>query len=51
MIHFALLFSRQGKVRLSKYYKPYSQKERAKLVKEVKMTASRTLKFHAWDLH
>ena len=35
MIHFALLFSRQGKVRLSKYYKPYSQKERAKLVKEV----------------
>ena len=35
MIHFALLFSRQGKVRLSKYYKPYSQKERAKMVKEV----------------
>ena len=35
MIHFALLFSRQGKVRLSKYYKPYSQKERGKLVKEV----------------
>ena len=35
MIHFALLFSRQGKVRLSKYYVPYSQKERAKLVKEV----------------
>ena len=35
MIHFALLFSRQGNVRLSKYYKPYSQKERAKLVKEV----------------
>jgi AP-1 complex subunit sigma 1/2 len=34
MIHFALLFSRQGKVRLSKYYKPYSQRERAKLVKE-----------------
>ena len=35
MIHFALLFSRQGKVRLSKYYKPYSQKERGKMVKEV----------------
>ena len=35
MIHFALLFSRQGKVRLSKYYKPYSQKERGKRVKEV----------------
>ena len=35
MIHFALLFSRQGKVRLSKYYVPYSQKQRAKLVKEV----------------
>ena len=35
MIHFALLFSRQGKVRLSKYYVPYSQKERGKLVKEV----------------
>ena len=39
MIHFALLFSRQGKVRLSKYYKPYSQKERAKLVKEQEKAA------------
>ena len=29
-IHFFLLFSRQGKVRLSKYYSTFSQKERAK---------------------
>eukprot|EP00217_Crustomastix_stigmatica_P006601 CAMPEP_0183793816 /NCGR_PEP_ID=MMETSP0803_2-20130417/3458_1 /TAXON_ID=195967 /ORGANISM="Crustomastix stigmata, Strain CCMP3273" /LENGTH=156 /DNA_ID=CAMNT_0026038203 /DNA_START=233 /DNA_END=703 /DNA_ORIENTATION=+ len=35
MIHFVLLFSRQGKVRLSKYYSPYSQKERTKVHKEV----------------
>mmetsp|Transcript_25500 Transcript_25500/g.83964 ORF Transcript_25500/g.83964 Transcript_25500/m.83964 type:complete len:158 (+) Transcript_25500:146-619(+) len=35
MIHFVLLFSRQGKVRLSKYYSPYSQKERTKVQKEV----------------
>jgi hypothetical protein len=29
-IHFFLLFSRQGKVRLSKYYSTFTQKERAK---------------------
>ncbi|KAH7529248.1 hypothetical protein FEM48_Zijuj05G0164400 [Ziziphus jujuba var. spinosa] len=30
MIHFVLLISRQGKVRLTKWYSPYSQKERTK---------------------
>ena len=29
-IHFLLLFSRQGKVRLSKYYSPFTQKDRNK---------------------
>ena len=29
-IHFLLLFSRQGKVRLSKYYSTFNQKERNK---------------------
>ncbi|GFZ09638.1 associated protein 19 [Actinidia rufa] len=29
-IHFVLLISRQGKVRLTKWYSPYSQKERTK---------------------
>ncbi|KHN38436.1 AP-1 complex subunit sigma-1 [Glycine soja] len=31
MIHFVLLISRQGKVRLAKWYSPYSQKERSKV--------------------
>jgi len=35
MIHFLLLFSRQGKVRLSKWYSTYTQKERAKIIKEI----------------
>ncbi|KAI9105075.1 hypothetical protein K1719_022791 [Acacia pycnantha] len=30
MIHFVLLISRQGKVRLTKWYSPYTQKERTK---------------------
>lgn len=30
-IHFVLLISRQGKVRLTKWYSPYSQKERTKV--------------------
>ncbi|KOM46711.1 hypothetical protein LR48_Vigan07g041500, partial [Vigna angularis] len=30
-IHFVLLISRQGKVRLTKWYSPYSQKERSKV--------------------
>jgi len=29
-IHFLILFRRQGKVRLTKWYSPYSQKERTK---------------------
>ncbi|KAJ7968296.1 AP complex subunit sigma [Quillaja saponaria] len=31
MIHFVLLISRQGKVRLTKWYSPYTQKERSKI--------------------
>eukprot|EP00878_Enallax_costatus_P004618 GHUV01004863.1.p1 GENE.GHUV01004863.1~~GHUV01004863.1.p1 ORF type:complete len:156 (+),score=35.04 GHUV01004863.1:236-703(+) len=34
MIHFFILMSRQGKVRLAKWYSTYSQKERARVVKE-----------------
>ncbi|CAN0899250.1 AP-1 complex subunit sigma-1 [Linum grandiflorum] len=35
MIHFVLLISRQGKVRLTKWYSPYSQKERSKIIREL----------------
>ncbi|XP_050206879.1 AP-1 complex subunit sigma-1-like isoform X1 [Mercurialis annua] len=35
MIHFVLLISRQGKVRLTKWYSPYSQKERSKVLREL----------------
>ncbi|XP_071698505.1 AP-1 complex subunit sigma-2-like [Rutidosis leptorrhynchoides] len=35
MIHFVLLISRQGKVRLTKWYSPYSQKERSKVIREL----------------
>uniref|UniRef100_A0A7N0U4R4 AP complex subunit sigma n=1 Tax=Kalanchoe fedtschenkoi TaxID=63787 RepID=A0A7N0U4R4_KALFE len=35
MIHFVLLISRQGKVRLTKWYSPYSQKERTKTIREL----------------
>lgn len=34
MIHFFLLMSRQGKVRLAKWYNTFSQKERARITKE-----------------
>ncbi|KAK1370170.1 hypothetical protein POM88_036262 [Heracleum sosnowskyi] len=34
-IHFLLLISRQGKVRLTKWYSPYAQKERTKVVREL----------------
>ncbi|KAK9043873.1 hypothetical protein V6N11_072197 [Hibiscus sabdariffa] len=34
-IHFVLLISRQGKVRLTKLYSPYSQKERTKVIREL----------------
>ncbi|KAF3434927.1 hypothetical protein FNV43_RR22014 [Rhamnella rubrinervis] len=34
-IHFVLLISRQGKVRLTKWYSPYSQKERTKVLREL----------------
>jgi hypothetical protein len=33
-IHFFILMSRQGKVRLAKWYSTYTQKERARVVKE-----------------
>ncbi|KAI9082220.1 hypothetical protein K1719_035749 [Acacia pycnantha] len=35
MIHFVILMSRQGKVRLTKWYSPYSQKERSKVIREL----------------
>ncbi|CAA6656364.1 unnamed protein product [Spirodela intermedia] len=35
MIHFVLLISRQGKVRLTKWYSTYSQKERSKVIREL----------------
>ncbi|OEL16898.1 AP-1 complex subunit sigma-1, partial [Dichanthelium oligosanthes] len=34
-IHFVLLISRQGKVRLTKWYTPYPQKQRSKVIKEI----------------
>nr|AFN88219.1 putative clathrin coat assembly protein ap19 [Phaseolus vulgaris] len=34
-IQFVLLISRQGKVRLTKWYSPYSQKERNKAIREI----------------
>lgn len=45
MIHFFILMSRQGKVRLAKWYSTYSQKERARVVKETTpLVLSRPLK-------
>ena len=35
MIHFMLLVSRQGKVRLSKFYSQYTGKERTKIMKQL----------------
>lgn len=35
MIRFFLLISRQGKSRLTKWYLPYTQKERTKILREV----------------
>jgi len=35
MIRFLLLISRQGKSRLTKWYQPYSPKEKSKIVREV----------------
>ncbi|KAG4205544.1 hypothetical protein ERO13_A04G110600v2 [Gossypium hirsutum] len=35
MIHFLLLISRQGKVRLTKWYSTYSKKERSKVLREL----------------
>jgi len=35
MIHFVLLISRQGKMRMNKFYSPYTQKEKAKIQREV----------------
>jgi len=33
-IHFVILINRQGKVRLTKWYSPYTQKERTKVLIE-----------------
>ncbi|XP_040368140.1 AP-1 complex subunit sigma-2-like [Rosa rugosa] len=35
MIHFVILVSRQGKVRLTKWFSTYSQKERSKVMREL----------------
>jgi hypothetical protein len=35
MFHYILLISRQGKIRLTKWYKPFTQKERSRISKEV----------------
>eukprot|EP01061_Rhynchopus_euleeides_P045495 TRINITY_DN8199_c1_g1_i3.p2 TRINITY_DN8199_c1_g1~~TRINITY_DN8199_c1_g1_i3.p2 ORF type:complete len:149 (+),score=68.16 TRINITY_DN8199_c1_g1_i3:57-503(+) len=35
MIHFVLLVSRQGKVRLAKWYSPFAEQEKAKAVREI----------------
>ncbi|KAI3409348.1 AP complex subunit sigma [Psidium guajava] len=35
MIQFVLLISRQGKVRLTKWYSAYPQKERSKVIREI----------------
>lgn len=39
MIQFLLLMSRQGKIRLAKWYVTLSQKEQAKIIREVSQTA------------
>ena len=38
MIHFILLFSRQGKIRLQKWYDAYSDKEKKKISREMTST-------------
>lgn len=38
MIHFILLFSRQGKIRLQKWYEAYSDKEKKKISREMTST-------------
>ena len=38
MIHFILLFSRQGKIRLQKWYEAYSDKEKKKISREMTTT-------------
>eukprot|EP00270_Netrium_digitus_P000904 TRINITY_DN1103_c0_g1_i1.p1 TRINITY_DN1103_c0_g1~~TRINITY_DN1103_c0_g1_i1.p1 ORF type:complete len:162 (-),score=25.76 TRINITY_DN1103_c0_g1_i1:294-779(-) len=52
MIHFVLLISRQGKVRLAKWYSAYSQKERTKIIRELSGTiltrASKLCNFVEW---
>ncbi|KAL3719001.1 hypothetical protein ACJRO7_004012 [Eucalyptus globulus] len=35
MIHFVLIINRQRKLRLTKWYSPYSQKERTKVIREI----------------
>ncbi|THU69923.1 hypothetical protein C4D60_Mb08t19530 [Musa balbisiana] len=35
MIHFVILISRQGKVRLTNWYSPYQQKERSTVIREL----------------
>eukprot|EP01127_Copromyxa_protea_P009887 TRINITY_DN2367_c0_g1_i1.p1 TRINITY_DN2367_c0_g1~~TRINITY_DN2367_c0_g1_i1.p1 ORF type:complete len:155 (+),score=28.54 TRINITY_DN2367_c0_g1_i1:48-512(+) len=55
MIHFVLLISRQGKARLTRYYSPYSDKEKARIVREASnLILSRPAKmcnFVEWKNH
>ncbi|KAF8019451.1 hypothetical protein BT93_G0206 [Corymbia citriodora subsp. variegata] len=48
MIHFVLLISRQGKVRLTKWYSPYTQKERTKLSGLVLTRGPKLCNFVEW---
>ena len=38
MIHFIILFSRQGKIRLQKWFDVYSEKEKRKITKDISNT-------------
>ena len=38
MIHFIILFSRQGKIRLQKWFDTYSEKEKRKITKDISNT-------------
>ena len=44
MIVFILLISRHGKTRLNKYYKPFNQKDRTTIQKEVRVEDNKSIK-------
>eukprot|EP01125_Pyxidicula_operculata_P018597 TRINITY_DN6616_c0_g1_i1.p1 TRINITY_DN6616_c0_g1~~TRINITY_DN6616_c0_g1_i1.p1 ORF type:complete len:156 (+),score=19.10 TRINITY_DN6616_c0_g1_i1:284-751(+) len=47
MIHFFLIVNKQGKVRLSKWYSAYSQKERVKTIKDIELNVVRRSPDHS----